>query len=90
MFPQLRRRMAALNALDPISDAQLDREHDSYTPISTAGIPIRNPDRRTARIRPWLGLGSRSLAPTEWEDGAPFAPSYPIHFPLAFLNFSFT
>ncbi|KAF8602705.1 hypothetical protein BDV93DRAFT_523809 [Ceratobasidium sp. AG-I] len=64
---RLRRRMAALDALDPISDAQLDREHDSATPISTSGIP-RNPDRRTAR-RPWLGLASRSLAPTESEDG---------------------
>lgn len=79
--------MAALDALDPVSDAQLDREHDSATPIPTMGTPIRTPDRRIARIRPWPGLGSRSLAPAEWEDGAPFTPFHAVRFSPALSIF---
>lgn len=82
--------MAALDALDPISDAQLDREHDSATPLPSMSTSMRASDRRMARIRPWLGLGSRSHVPTDWEDGARFARFHHAHFPFIFLDFSFT
>ncbi|KAG9121374.1 hypothetical protein FRC07_002691, partial [Ceratobasidium sp. 392] len=63
---RLRRRMATLDALESISDSQLEREreHDPSGPLPSASSSIRTLDRYMARIRAGLGNGR---AP-EWED----------------------
>ncbi|KAG8714427.1 hypothetical protein FRC08_011928 [Ceratobasidium sp. 394] len=65
---RLRRRMAALDALDSVSESQLERErdHDPSAPLPSVSSSIRAIDRRMARVRSW-GLGSGRLP--EWEDG---------------------
>ncbi|KAG8727379.1 hypothetical protein FRC12_022547 [Ceratobasidium sp. 428] len=62
---RLRRRMAALDALESVSaDSQLDRdrEHDPSAPLPSVSSSIRNIDQHMARIR-MLGRG------VDWEDG---------------------
>jgi len=68
---RLRRRLATLDALDPITDSQLERERerdDSGAPLPSVSSSIRNIDRRTARARSWLGVGNGRTS-VEWEDG---------------------
>ncbi|KAG9104591.1 hypothetical protein FRC06_001057 [Ceratobasidium sp. 370] len=65
---RLRRRMAALDALDSVSESQLEREreHDPSAPLPSVSSSIRTIDRRMARFRSW-GLSSSRLP--EWGDG---------------------
>ncbi|QRW00317.1 2OG-Fe(II) oxygenase family protein [Ceratobasidium sp. AG-Ba] len=64
---RLRRRMAALDALDPVTDSQLERDrerdHDPSAPLPSVSSSIRSIDRRLGRFRSWLGRN------TQWEDG---------------------